>query len=198
VQETHLADDTAAAETYRKVVAIDALHLARLACVNVLKQRLIATLEGFLLSSQRTQLASSEPRFNDLLCSVVGLLRSGEPRNLISAHIKADIARIFPSLSISRASLSLIRDVSTTARFFDLEFKSTLTLSASDRRFLRASAQLIALIDKAAERQAVEATRSVNFVQEAASSPIVHTLADWQALSMSRRGHPDAMQNHRR
>ena len=139
--------------------------------------RLIATLEAFLRASQATNPSSRGTGFKELLSWVVAGLRRGEPTNLISIQIKAHLGRLFPSLSIGPASLSWLRDASTSARFFGLDFRSDGVLTAADRRFLRASAQLITLIDRNAEPQAT------NLIEEGPSSLVIHSVAEWQLLS---------------
>ena len=110
--------------------------------------RLIATLEGFLRSSRAADASARGAHFSEMLGQVVAGLRQGEGADRLSAQIKAHLAQLFPALAITQASASLLRDVSTSARFFGLEFRSSTNLTSADRRFLRAGAQLITLIDK--------------------------------------------------
>jgi PilZ domain len=132
--------------------------------------RLLTTLEGFLRASQGTDLSSRGERFNELLTWVVVCLRHGDPADLISIQIREQLTRLFPSLVILPAS-PVSRDASTTARFFGLDFRSNKVLTAADRRFLRASAQLITLLD-----------REANLVASLPPDAVVHSVGEWQTL----------------
>jgi hypothetical protein len=145
---------------------------------------LIKTLEGFLRASQGNTITSRAASFNEMLLWVVSLLRRGEASSTISTQIKAHVVQMFPSLLITPASSSLLRNASTSARFFGIDFKSERTLTVSDRRFLRAAAQLIALVDRDAARSDAEAGHAI-LDQQAPTSEVVHTVSEWQALSAS-------------
>lgn len=142
--------------------------------------RLIATLEAFLRTSQAADPRARDARFNELLRWVVAALQRGEASNLIARQIKTHLVRLFPSLAISRSTPSIIGDVSTSARFFGFDFRTNRILTAPDRRFLRASAQLINLIERNEEEEP-ETTQSPKIL-ETPSSLIVHNIAEWQAI----------------
>lgn len=144
--------------------------------------RLIAILEAFLRKSHATDPGSRGAHLNELLVWVVSLLRRGEPVNLISIQIKAYLATLFPSLAIGPASSSWLPDASTSVRCFGLDFRSHSALTRSDRRFLRACAQLITLLDTNMGPHTMESTESSNPPEEQASPLIVHTVAEWQAI----------------
>lgn len=143
---------------------------------------LIATLEGFLRTSQASHLGSGGVRFNELLSWVVSVMRQGEPAHLVSRQIKGHLAAQFPSLAIRPASPTFLRDPSRSARFFGLDFQSSLLLTMSDRRFLRATAQLITLIERNAEQQGIVAAEAAPVGQIVPPSMIVHSIAEWQAV----------------
>jgi len=134
--------------------------------------RLRSALDGLLRASHGAHLGARGVRFNELVSRIVEGLRRGESADLLLEQIKYELARLFPSLVIVPAPTSPLFDASTSARFFDLEFRSRRMLTAEDRRFLRAGAQLIRLLgaDSPAAFQAPPPL-------------IVHGLAEWQALS---------------
>jgi hypothetical protein len=142
--------------------------------------RLISTLEAFLRTRQATEPDARDARFNELLRWVVAALQRGEASHLISRQIKTHLVRLFPSLAISRSTPSIIGDVLTSARFFGFDFRTNRVLTAPDRRFLRASAQLINLIERS-EGAETEPTQAPTIL-EAPSSLIVHSIAEWQAI----------------
>ncbi len=142
--------------------------------------RLIATLEGFLRTSLAGDPGARDARFNELLRWVVAALKRGEASNLISRQIKTHLVRLFPSLAINRSTQSVIGDVLTSARFFGFDFRTNSLLTAPDRRFLRASAQLINLIERTDEEE-TKATQLPK-VREAPPTMIVHSIAEWQAI----------------
>ncbi|MEP6915863.1 MAG: PilZ domain-containing protein, partial [Acidobacteriota bacterium] len=142
---------------------------------------LVATLEAFLRTSQASHLGSGGARFNELLSWVLSILRQGEPANLVSAQMKIRLAQQFPSLAIRPASSSFLHDPVRSARFFGLDFTSSLLLTMSDRRLLRASAQLLTLLDKNTKQEAVVAGDDETVVDAVAPSLVIHTVAEWQA-----------------
>lgn len=79
-----------------------------------------------------------------------------------------------------------MENAATQARFFGLEFRSSRALTAADRGFLRASAQLIVLIDRNAERLPTTPTAGIPRLQETSAPVVVHTVAEWQAAGNSR------------
>jgi hypothetical protein len=120
--------------------------------------RLMSTLETFLRSGERVDPASRGARFNGLLEWVVRMLQRGEAPDEISKQLRNYLVELFPTLSIRRAvPASPIEASSGTIRFFDLDFRSNRPLSAADRRFLRASAQLVSLIDAHSTSEAAPA-----------------------------------------
>ena len=142
--------------------------------------RLVTTLESFLRMSQATDPGARDSRFNDLLSWAVGALQGGEPGHLIARQIKTHLTSLFPSLAISPSTPSIIGDVRTCARFFGFDFRTNKVLTAPDRRFLRASAQLINLIEKNTD-QKTEDVKPAR-LKDAPSSMIVHSIAEWQMI----------------
>jgi PilZ domain len=135
--------------------------------------RIRSALEGFLRASDGALLGSRGARFNELVSRIVEGLRRGDPPDLLLEQIKYELIRLFPSLVIVPKPTSPLFDASTSARFFDLEFRSRRILTAEDRRFLRAGAQLITLIGT-----------NVPAPMPPVPPPlIIHDIAQWQALS---------------
>lgn len=155
--------------------------------------RLIITIDGFLLRTRKTVDRSSRgAAFSELLAWVVACLRKGQAADLISIKIKAYLAQLFPSLAITGASSSFPRDTPTSAQFFGFDFESRATLTAADRRLLRAGAQLITLLDRYAARDTTETDEFLSGVEDIAPPVIVHSIAEWQAFqkAASSQGQP--------
>jgi hypothetical protein len=147
--------------------------------------RLLAALEALQRSSQTVDLQSRGTIFNDMLSWVVAGVRLRRPAAEISTQIKARLVRLYSSLIIEAASRTPLRDPSASARFFGLDFRSADVLSAADRRFLRASAQLISLVNGSTIDREPETTLIPTAIP--ISSLLVHSMAEWQALSVADR-----------
>ncbi len=144
---------------------------------------LLETLEAFLRTNERAPSSPRGARFNDLLSWVVAVLRRGEPSDEISMQVKARLSQMFPSLAIMPASSSALRDTETCARFFDLEFRSNSLLTASDRRFLRASAQLVTLLQRDAEREVSLNDQLAGLTEDDVPSElIVRGIGEWETV----------------
>ena len=147
-------------------------------------ERLISTLETFLQNTNGTEANGTAAGFHQLLTWVIEGLRRGDSAQLIAMKIKAHLAQQFPRLVIRPASDIASDDARTSGRFFGYDFRSHETLTRSDRRVLRAGAQMIALLDTHARN---EAARGNEWQQHGNSPPsmIVHTIADWEQLRQS-------------
>ena len=145
--------------------------------------RLYETLERFQRMSQGSDISSHGTCFNELLAWVVSASRRGDSSDVLSRKTHAHLCRLFPSLVIGAKGPLLPGDPLTTFRVFDLEFRSNAPLTSADRRFLRASAQLISLLDKAGK-----ATDSPGLPQEIPSSDITQSATEW--LNMCRSDVP--------
>jgi hypothetical protein len=130
--------------------------------------------------SQATDPGARDARFNDLLSWAVGALQRGEAGFLVARQIKTHLTGLFPSLAISPSTPSIIGDVKTCARFFGFDFRTNKVLTAPDRRFLRASAQLINLIEKNTDQE-TDAVKPAK-TYDAPASMIVHSIAEWQTI----------------
>ena len=149
---------------------------------------LIATLEGFLRANlQKTPPSPRGALFNDLLAWVVTVLRRGEPSGEIALQIKLRLAQMYRSLAIVPASSSMRRATETRARFFESRIQiETCPLTASDRRFLRASAQLLTLIQRDARRHDSLEDELAALADDIPSPLIVHSIGEWE---VARRKH---------
>lgn len=137
--------------------------------------RLIAVIKEFHLRTRTTiERGVGGAAFDELVAWVLESLREGQAAGLISIKVKAHLARLFPSLAITTASSSALRDTATSARFFNFDFTTREKLSPADRRLLRAGAQLITLLEDYVTRIRTEDT-----LKDVPQTMIVHTLAEW-------------------
>ena len=147
-------------------------------------ERLITTLEMFLQSTNSSDATGTAAGFHQLIAWVIEGLRRGDSARLIAMKIKAHLAQQFPSLAISPSSDIGSRDARTSARFFGYDFRSQETLTRSDRRVLRAGAQMIALLDAHA-RSEMTADSQSPYQLHSPPPMIVHNIADWDQLRQS-------------
>ena len=85
------------------------------------------------------------------------------------------------------ASIHILPDPSRGARFFGMDFNSRNVLTTVDRRLLRATAQIFAIVNRDLPAEPVPpAPRTI----DEASSAIPYSIADWQ--EMCRRDAPVA------
>jgi hypothetical protein len=142
-------------------------------------EELIATLETFLRTHQEKHASPGNAGFHQLLAWVIEGLRRGDPPRLIAIKIKAHLGQQFPSLLISPASELPHRDARTSARFFGYDFRSHEALTRSDRRVLRAGAQMIALLETFAQNETTS-IKPRHYDYLTAPSMIIRTIAEWQ------------------
>ena len=146
-----------------------------------------------ILKRLRGTISTAEPgsrgaSFDELVDSAVTALRRGEPASMVSTVTKALLSRMVPSLVIHSGPSSMPQDTPASARFFGLEFRAATVFTAADRRFLRACAQMISLIDRRSERCAAE-----NAGIDAPGSFVVRTVGEWQALTRANQTGPVSM-----
>lgn len=151
------------------------------------RQRLLQVLESFQQNSVASEVTWRDARVGELLAWVVSASRRSEPPSLLATRIEAHLRELFPSLVICAKSPLPPRDPSTCSQFFDLEFRSHTPLSGSDRRFLRASAQLISLLTKPTstpteDKEAAEVIDSLSLPSEIAPCAIAHTTSEWMEM----------------
>ena len=144
-----------------------------------LADSLIEALEVFRRASQATDLTSRGTRFNELLEWTVTALRRGEGVNDISTKIKAHLCHLFPSLTIGHISSYWSPDTSTVVRFSDLGLGSSTPLTSTDRRFLKASAQLISLLGTSSALSQTETDKGLHVPGLNKHPQIVHNISEW-------------------
>jgi hypothetical protein len=137
-------------------------------------QRLIGTLER-LLSGQKATAERSASEFNEILAEVLIGLRRGESFDLVALKLKARLTRTYPSLTIL-PTLGPQRDALTTVECFGMTFRSKHAFSAHDRRFLKAAAQLISMLEGCRREMGQEGEEERAPVDP---SQIVYTAAEW-------------------
>lgn len=139
--------------------------------------RLASALEAFL--RQGGLGANRAPVFDHLLGWILDAVRRHEPAERISVEIRSRLARFIPSLTMKPAASAFLPDPSRGARFFGIDFTSPQALTSTDRRVLRATAQLLAIVEGDApspERRRVQGAWGRTPVT------LVHTVADWQQM----------------
>lgn len=135
--------------------------------------RFLQTIEQ-LKQSYASDALLQDARFSQMLGSIIATVRLDEPRMLITTRIEAQLRQLFPSLAISNAAENRPLDPSTSAQFFNLEFRSRAPLTRSERHFLRACAQVINLIQQRGGSTAQDAA-----APQVAEYEIVHSTHDW-------------------
>ena len=144
--------------------------------------RLASTLEAFLRHDGTTGGNDRVVEFNHLLGSVLEGVRRGEGPELLALEIRSRIAHFIPSLSIEPAKGAYLPDPSRGARFFGLDFKSQRALSAIDRRVLRATAQLLSIIDGDGQTASTPPSPPTPAKTHTAAPAIAYSIADWQEM----------------
>jgi hypothetical protein len=143
-------------------------------------QRLIARLEqlcragGMAASPLR-----SRAEFNERLAGVIVSLRRGESLDLVALRVKAHLTQAYPSLTML-PTVSSYCDALTTVNCFGLTFSSRKVLSAHDRRYLKANAQLLALLEEC------QRDRCAEIEEEPTTTPqVIFTASEWLAAQRS-------------
>jgi PilZ domain-containing protein len=144
-----------------------------------LADSLIEALEVFRRASQTTDLTSHGTHFNELLEWTVTALRRGEGVNVISTKIKTHLHRLFPSLTIGPISSYWSPETSTVVRFSDLGLGSNTRLTTTDRRFLKASAQLLSLLRTPSAFSQTETGKVLRVPEPNTYPQIVHNISEW-------------------
>ena len=135
-------------------------------------------LEQFQHATLASEPALSETRFGELLDWVVNASRRNEPRSLIAMRIETYLRQVFPTLVIANRSWLSPTDPSRSLQSFDLEFRSEVPLTRSDRGFLRACAQLIGLLGGSTSSHIADA-EAMGVSVEIPESDIARTGSDW-------------------
>lgn len=136
--------------------------------------RLMISLERLERAMRKTAAQSrSDAQSHETLTDLISWLRRSESIDLAVLKLKARLTQAYRSLLIIPSTLPTF-DRATSLECFGLTFKAKHPLSAHDRRFLKANAQLISIL---------EGTRRELRDDDALprSPQIVHSAAEWLA-----------------
>lgn len=159
-----------AAGAFDQLLNLDALTLR----ASTAMERMMAALERLESGVRKTALQSrSDELFHQTLTELISWLRQDESLDLVVLKLKARLTQSYRCLLIIPAKTPTF-DPATTLECFGLTFKAKNPLSAHDRRFLKANAQLISILE-ATRRQLLGADARPR------ASQVVHSVADWQA-----------------
>jgi hypothetical protein len=135
---------------------------------------LIGTLEQLRHNVRKSAARSrSDAAFDEILGAAILWLRRQESLDLVMLKVKAHLTQTYPSLMIVPVVPSS-GDSQTSVACFGHTFTSKHTLSAHDRRYLRANAQLISMLEDSRRQLADDVTSSLQ-------GEVVHGMADWLA-----------------
>ena len=135
-------------------------------------QRLIGSLERLHRTVRKSAAQSrTDAKFDEMLGAAILWLRRDESLDLVVLKVKANLTQTYPSLMIVPA-LQSPGDSPTSVACFGHTFSSKHALSAHDRRYLRANAQLISMLEDTRREMADD-------LAAPQSSEVVHSTADW-------------------
>jgi hypothetical protein len=136
-------------------------------------QNLIAALDRLQQGVQKTAAQfRHDAAFSEILRGVITWLRRKESIDLVTLKVKAHLMQTYPSLVILPATATRYDHVSSV-QAFGLTFTSPHTLSVHDRRVLKATAQLIALLE--------DTRRKMQDEVDDLQPEVIRTAADWVA-----------------
>jgi hypothetical protein len=136
-------------------------------------RQLMLGLERLERSVRKTATQSrSDAQFHETLTDLLVWLRRTESLDLAVLKLKARLTQTYRSLMILPSTPTTL-DPATSLECFGLTFKAKHPLSAHDRRFLKANAQLISLLEQTRREMQREADAGPR------SPQIVHSAADW-------------------
>ena len=161
--------------TYHAAGAFDnLLNLEALAMrASSAMQRLMISLERLERATHKTTQSRSGAQFYETLTDLISWLRRSESLDLVILKLKARLTQTYRSLLVI-PSTSPTFDRATSLECFGLTFKAKQPLSAYDRRFLKANAQLISILEEARRELRDEDACP-------APSQVLHSAADWLA-----------------
>ena len=137
-------------------------------------ERMMTSLERLELGVRKTAMQSrSDEQFHQTLTELISWLKQSESLDLVVLKLKARLTQTYRSLLIIPAA-SPTFDRATSLECFGLTFKAKNPLSAQDRRFLKANAHLISILEDTRRELRDEDVRP-------RSSQVVHSAAEWQA-----------------
>ena len=167
--------------TYRAAGAFDGvLNLQQLAAgAETALQRLINTLERLLRAGRQSAAEPKAAEFNEILAEVLFRLQNGESCDVVAQNVKARLTQAYPSLTVV-PPLVPHWDASTSVQCFGLTFTSGKALTATDRRFLKANAQLISMLEECRREM-----RDYDGDDSSAPVQIFDLASEWQAAAQS-------------
>jgi hypothetical protein len=137
-------------------------------------QRLVGTLERLLHAGQKFAGEGKTAEFYENLAEALTGLRRGESIDVVTLKVKARLTRKYPSLSITAMVSPPPFDALTNVEGFGVTFRSKYVLSANDRRFLKANAQLISMLEECRHEMRDESD------EPSAPLDIICSPAEWQ------------------
>ena len=150
--------------------------------------RLLDTVERMRRGLEKVKARSrSDAAFDEMLGAVVHWLRQDDSLDLVTLKVKAQLRQAYPSLMIV-PSLLPARDEFNSVACFGYTLRSKHPLSSHDRRFLKAGAQLISMLEDT-RRALSEAEKT----EPAHSEPLIRSAAEWQCLPEVATGPPIAV-----
>lgn len=159
-----------AAGAFDRLLNLEALAMGASTAV----RRLMISLERLERSVHNLAAQSrSDAQFHETLTDVISWLRRSESLDLAILKLKARLTQTYRSLLIIPAT-SPTFDRATSLECFGMTFKAKHPLSAHDRRFLKANAQLISILE--------ETRRELRADDGRPGSPqVLHSAAEWLA-----------------
>ena len=145
--------------------------------------RLTATLEAFLRHGSTT---GRVIEFDNLLMWILEAARRGERGDRIAVEIRLRLGRMIPSVTIKCATQPTLPDPVKGARFFGFDFHCDRALTTPDRRLLRASAQLLSIINGTADASQAALPLDFKRRQMTEAPTIAYTIAEWQDMCNTR------------
>jgi hypothetical protein len=164
-----------AAGAFDRVLNLETLAIAASPAV----RRLMISLERLERSVNNLATQSrSDAQFHETLTDVISWLRRSESLDLAVLKLKARLTQTYRSLLIIPAT-SPTFDRATSLECFGMTFKAKHPLSAHDRRFLKANAQLISILEETRRELRDEDARP-------GSPQVLHSAAEWLAAHSDR------------
>jgi hypothetical protein len=158
----------------------DTLNLPGMAGANgVNRERLLAVLER-LLRTHEAEVDSDRVRFREVLTQAVAGVRRGESAELVTVRVKAFLTQMYPSLALYPSTVSTPPDTFSSAEYFGFIFTSDRVLTAMDRRFLKLTAQLMAMLDEGRRAEPLD-VEAKSMMPASAEQVVVYSAADWVA-----------------
>jgi hypothetical protein len=146
-------------------------------------ERMMIALERLERGIRKTAAQSrTDAQFHETVTDLMSWLRESESLDLVVLKLKARLTQTYRSLLIFPAATPAF-DRTRSLECFGLTFKAKNPLSAHDRRFLKANAQLISMLEDVRRELRDEGLRP-------GSPQVLHTAAEWVASQSEVRPSP--------